>query len=65
MSAATTCIYQRIWTAAVGEVLHCERELTNSRDQGRTQEFEKGVSRVGMVVRAWIIETRTHKILNY
>ena len=23
--------------------------------QGRTQEFEKGVSRVGMVVRAWII----------
>ena len=27
--------------------------------QGRTQEFEKGVSRVGMVVRAWIIETRT------
>ena len=26
-------VYQRIWTAAVGEVLHCERELTNSRDR--------------------------------
>ena len=25
-------VYQRIWTAAVGEVLHCEREPTNSRD---------------------------------
>ena len=23
-------VYQRIWTAAVGEVLHCEREPTNS-----------------------------------
>ena len=27
--------------------------------QGRTQEFEKGISRVGMVVHAWIIETHT------
>ena len=26
-------VYQRIWTAAVGEVLHCEREPTNSRDR--------------------------------
>ena len=25
-------VYQRIWTAAVEEVLHCEREPTNSRD---------------------------------
>ena len=26
-------VYQRIWTAAVGEVLHCEQEPTNSRDR--------------------------------
>ena len=26
-------VYQRISTAAVGEVLHCEREPTNSRDR--------------------------------
>ena len=26
-------VYQRIWTAAVGEVLHCEREPTNSGDR--------------------------------
>ena len=26
-------VYQRIWTAAVGEVLHCEREPTNSQDR--------------------------------
>ena len=26
-------VYQRIWMAAVGEVLHCEREPTNSRDR--------------------------------
>ena len=26
-------VYQRIWTAVVGEVLHCEREPTNSRDR--------------------------------
>ena len=26
-------VYQRIWTAAVGEVLHCEPEPTNSRDR--------------------------------
>ena len=26
-------VYQRIWTAAVGEVLHCEREPTNSRNR--------------------------------
>ena len=26
-------VYQRIWTAAVGEALHCEREPTNSRDR--------------------------------
>ena len=26
-------VYQRIWTAAVGEVLHCEREPTKSRDK--------------------------------
>ena len=26
-------VYQRIWTAAVGEVLHCERVPTNSRDR--------------------------------
>ena len=26
-------VYQRIWTAAVGEVLHCDREPTNSRDR--------------------------------
>ena len=26
-------VYQRIWTAAVEEVLHCEREPTNSQDR--------------------------------
>ena len=26
-------VYQRIWMAAVGEVLHCEREPTNSRNR--------------------------------
>ena len=36
VSAVTTCTSafgRLIWTAAVGEVLHCEREPTNSRDR--------------------------------
>ena len=32
-------VYQRIWTAAVGEVLHCEREPTNIRDRFVRQIF--------------------------
>ena len=37
-------VYQRIWTAAVGEVLHCEQEPTNSRDRYAVAVKKKFVS---------------------